>query len=37
MILGNVFGIKNVVGTLFPAQVVNYIGTKKIEKNEKKA
>jgi hypothetical protein len=37
MILGNVLGIKNVVGILFQAQVVDYIGTKKIEKNEKKA
>ena len=36
MILGNVFWIKNADGTHFLAQVVNYIGTKKIEKNEKK-
>jgi hypothetical protein len=36
MKLGNVFG-KNVVGTPFLVQVVNYIGTKKIEKNKKKA
>jgi hypothetical protein len=36
MILGNVFGIKNVVGIPFQAQVVNYIGTKKNEKSEKK-
>ena len=36
MILGNVFGLKNVGGTLFPAQVVNYTGTRKLKIIKKK-
>tara|TARA_R100000687_G_C6308608_1_gene99368 strand:+ start:218 stop:367 length:150 start_codon:yes stop_codon:yes gene_type:complete len=36
MKLGNVNGKKNVVGEYFLVQVVNSIGTKKIEKSEKK-
>ena len=36
MILGNVYG-KNVDGKYFQVMVANFIGTKKIEKNEKKS
>ena len=35
MILGNVYG-KNVIGKYFQVTVVNYTGTKKIKKSEKK-